>query len=320
MDKYGYEIILDTAKFWASRLEWSKKDGRYHINDVVGPDEYKEHVNDNAFTNYMARWNICKAMDYYSLLKGQKPLLFERLSKKLDLERIFKEWEHKKDLIFIPAPRETDLVIAQDATYLTLKDIDLTKYKNQTQVGSMFLDYNLEQVNHIQVSKQADIMILFLLLEDMFSPEVKKANWNYYEPRTLHDSSLSLSTHCILAMDMKNADLGYELFQRACRIDLGENMKSSDEGIHSASIGGIWQSVVYGFGGVRMLNGKLRISPALPKEWSKLSFYIFWHGQKLLITATKEQVSIVNETDTKPFSVTIFNKEYEVNGSLTVSF
>ena len=107
-------------------------------------------------------------------------------------------------------------------------------------IVSLFKDYNLEQVNRMQVSKQADIMILFLLMEDLFSLDVKKANWNYYEPKTLHDSSLSLSTHVILASDMKDKELAYNLFERAIRIDMGENMKSSDHGIHAASIAGMF--------------------------------------------------------------------------------
>ena len=98
-------------------------------------------------------------------------------------------------------PRE-DGVIPQDSTYLTLKEIDLTKYKEQEEVLGIYKDYNAEQINEIQVSKQADILILFYLLENYFTEEIKKANWNYYEPRTLHDSSLSLSTHCILANDV----------------------------------------------------------------------------------------------------------------------
>lgn len=294
MDQYGYELLMDTAKFWASRLEYSEQDKRYHINDVVGPDEYKEHVDDNAFTNYMAYWNIKKAIEYYHLLKDKNPVLFDRLNKKLDLVRVYRLWAERVDRIYLPVPGETDFIIAQDKTYLTLKNIDLTKYKNQAQVGSMFLDYNLEQVNQIQVSKQADIMILLLLMEDMFPMEVKRANWNYYEPRTLHDSSLSLSTHCILANDMGDYDMAYQLFQRACRIDLGPNMKSSDDGIHTASIGGIWQSVVFGFGGVRMLDGKLRIEPRLPKPWKSLEFTICWRGQTLRINLLKERMTIEN--------------------------
>lgn len=302
MERYGYELLLDTAKFWSSRLEYSEDDKRYHINNVVGPDEYKEHANDNAFTNYMAYWNIEKAMEYYDQLQKEKPEIFNRLQEKLNLEQVHQGWKEKKDLICLPKPRESDLVIAQDNAYLSYENIDLTKYKNQKQVATIFRDYNIEQVSHLQVSKQADIMILFLLLEDRFTQEIKQANWRYYEPRTLHDSSLSLSTHCVLACDMGDYNLAYELFLRSSQIDLGPNMNSSNEGIHSASIGGIWQCVVYGFGGVRMLDGKLRIEPHLPETWKQLSFTIVWNGQQLQIYVTKDVLRISNLTNTKTVS------------------
>ena len=237
MEKHGFELLMDTAKFWVSRLEWNEEKQQYHINNVIGADEYKEHVNNNAFTNYTAKWNIEIAMAYYQDLKFNAPKLFENLNKKLDLDAVYSLWCDRVHKIYLPKPREEDLVIAQDDTYLTKEIIDLTKYKNQENVGSMFKDYNLEQVNEIQVSKQADIMILFYLLEDLFSQEVKKANWEYYEPKTLHDSSLSLSTHCVLACDMKNEQMAYELFRKATEIDLGPNMKTSDHGIHAASLG-----------------------------------------------------------------------------------
>lgn len=318
MESCGYELMLDTAKFWASRLEFDEKDGKYHINDVVGPDEYKEGVDDNAFTNYMAYWNIQKAMEFYNLLKTTKPEIFARLNEKLDLTRVYKIWEERKELIFLPKPNENK-VIAQDATYLTLKDIDLTKYKNQENVGSMFYEYSLDQVKYMQVSKQADIMILFFLLEDWFSIDVKKANWDYYEARTLHDSSLSLSTHCILANDIGDTQMAYDLFDKASKIDLGPNMKTSDEGIHAASIAGIWQSCVFGFGGVRMLNGNLRINPSLPKQWNKLNFFIHWHGQKLEVTVTKEQIRITNLTGLKEVELEVFGNMYKIKGESVIN-
>ena len=188
MDRCGYELILDTAKFWASRLE-PGEDGLLHINDVVGPDEYKEHVDDNAFTNYMAAWNIRKAMAYAGELKEKNPALYDRLNQKLNLTEAEAQWAEKLPLLYLPQPRP-DGVIPQDRTYLTLKDIDLTKYKSQGKVGGIYRDFNQEQICHMQVSKQADILILFLLLENQFDASVKRANWNYYEPRTLHDSSL----------------------------------------------------------------------------------------------------------------------------------
>lgn len=316
MDKYGYELILDTAKFWASRLE-PGDDGMLHINDVVGPDEYKEHVDDNAFTNYMAAWNIRKAMEYAAMLKAEKPGLYSHLAKKLDLARVEPLWAEKLPLLYLPQPRP-DGVIPQDRTYLTLKDIDLTKYKNQQNIGSIYRDFNQEQICHMQVSKQADILIMFMLLENQFEAAVKRANWNYYEPRTLHDSSLSLSTHCILASDMGNKELAYQLFQRAASIDAGPNMKSSDAGIHAASIAGIWLSVVFGFGGVRMLEGKLRINPNLPEKWNGLSFYLYWKGQKLHAQVSHDRLHLNNLTGTKPVQLTVHGREYTVTDSLEV--
>lgn len=316
MDRCGYELILDTGKFWASRLE-EGTDGLLHINDVVGPDEYKEHVDDNAFTNYMAAWNIRKALEYSRQLKAERPELYQALDQKLGLAELEPQWESKLERIYLPQPRE-DLVIPQDRTYLTLKDIDLTKYKNQTNVGSIYRDYNQEQITHMQVSKQADILIMFLLLENQFSADVKRANWNYYEPRTLHDSSLSLSTHCILANDMGNREMAYRLFSSAAAIDVGPNMKTSDAGIHAASLAGIWQSVVYGFGGVRMLDGKLRINPSLPDAWSGLDFYLYWHGQKLHVTVDNTALQIENLTGTRAVELTVYGKACQVKDQIRV--
>lgn len=316
MDKFGYELILDTAKFWASRLE-EGEDGLLHINDVVGPDEYKEHVDDNAFTNYMAAWNIRKAMGYAAELKAEKSEIYERLAEKLDLARVEKLWEERLPRIYLPQPRE-DGVIPQDKTYLTLKEIDLTKYKNQQNIGSIYRDFNQHQICSMQVSKQADIMILFMLLENQFELNIKKANWNYYEPRTLHDSSLSLSTHTILANDMGNREMAYDLFQRAAAIDMGPNMKSSDAGIHAASIAGIWQSVVFGFGGVRMLEGKLRINPNLPDQWKRLEFFIHWKGQKIQVRIGDDLLQIENLTNTCDVTLSVRGTEYTVENKLIV--
>lgn len=320
MDDCGYELLLDTAVFWAARLEWSDKDKQYHINDVVGPDEYKEHANDNAYTNYMAHWNMGIAISYYYKLKEERKDIFDRLNVKLDLDKYVKEWEEKRPLIYLPKPREEDLVVAQDADYLSYPVIDLTKYKEAGEVGTLFKEYNLEQVNKMQVSKQADVLILFLLMEDLFTLDVKKANWNYYEPKTLHDSSLSLSTHTILANDMKDKKMAYDLFQRAIRIDMGENMKTSDAGIHAASIAGIWQSVVFGFGGVRMLHGNLRICPALPDSWNSLDFCIYWQGQRLHVVMDKENLDITNETGEKSVELSVYGQNYQIKDKIHVKY
>ncbi|ETI70180.1 glycoside hydrolase family 65 protein [Neobacillus vireti] len=310
MEKHGYEMIFDTARFWASRLEWNEAKQEYHINCVVGPDEYKEHVDNNAFTNHMAHFNMKLAMEYYQELKENRPELFASLDRTLDLEKAYSLWTDKIGKIYLPQPRPEDLVIPQDDTYLSKKIIDLEKYKNQAKVGSLFRDYNLAQVNEMQVTKQADIMILFLLLENKFGPEVKQANFDYYEPKTLHDSSLSLSTHSILANDLGHEEMAYSLFKRATEIDLGPLMHTSDQGVHAASIGGIWQSVVLGFGGVRMLDGKLRINPRLPKHWRELRFSINWHGSPLHVEITGDTLTIKSETKDHVV-VEVFGQSYQ---------
>lgn len=296
MDKYGYEILFETANFWASRLEYNEGKERYEINDVIGPDEYKEHVDNNAFTNYIAMHNMKLAKRYYEEIKRYNKTVYECLNQKLLLDESYKIWIERMEKLYLPSPNEKG-IIPQDDTYLTKKEIDLTFYKQQEQVASLFKDYNLEQVNQMQISKQADVMILFYLLEDLFSDEVKVANYNYYEPKTMHDSSLSLSTHCILANDLEEKEKAYDLFKRASEIDMGSNMSSSDHGIHAASLGGIWQCVVMGFAGVRMLNEKLRINPKLPKHWNSLSFDMYWKGNLLHVFIDDKKLHITSETE-----------------------
>lgn len=302
MDAYGYEMIFDTAKFWASRVEWNEEKQEYQILDVIGPDEYKEHINNNAFTNYMAYFNMKLAIRYAEELKQENPNLFAALDLKLDISAAIAAISEKVDKLYLPQPQEANLVIPQDDTYLGLDEIDLTKYKQQETIRSIYKDYNPEQINRIQVTKQADTLILLYLFEQTFlhkdwnvTEETKRANFFYYEPRTLHDSSLSLSTHAILANDLGETDLAYSLFRDATEIDLGPNMHTSDDGIHAAAIGGIWKTAVFGFAGVRLTNGMLRISPRIPKHWRSMKFKMVWQGQPISLCITESTLSVKAE-------------------------
>lgn len=308
MEHYGYEMVFDTARFWASRLEWHEEKQHYEISNVIGPDEYKEHVNNNAFTNYMAYFNMKLAIRYYEKIEHENPALLQQMTTALDLTNAYEQWRSKVEQIFLPNPREEDLVIPQDDTYLQLTEIDLTKYKNQQQVRTIYRDYNPEQINSFQVTKQADTLILFYLLQQTFLQEdvrlseaVKQANFDYYEPRTLHDSSLSLVTHAILANDLGKTDLAYSLFKKSCEIDLGPLMDTSDDGIHAASVGGIWKSAIFGFAGIRLVDGKLHINPRIPKHWQQMAFTIQWRGQpvKIVITSSMLTVNVTNNEQIK---------------------
>ncbi len=309
MDKYGYEIILDAARFWSSRLEWSDEDQMYHINDVIGADEYKEHCNDNSLTNYLARWNMKKALECC-----KKPEVYEKFKDTLALEKYIPLWEKQIPLIFLNQPRE-DGVIGQDRDYLSYPQIDLTKYKKQTKVDTILLDYNQTQLSKIQVTKQADLLILLFMLDDLFPYDIKKACWEYYEPKTTHDSSLSYCTHCVLASDISDP-MAYPLFKKSWEIDMGEIMTTSDAGIHTAAMGGIWQCVVMGFGGLRLSDHGLRITPKLPKNWKSLSFTIQYQGETVKVTESWDEdiqkIVVENMTGRHPVNLYIGDKQITV--------
>ncbi len=309
MDEYGYEMIFDTANFWQSRLEWKEDARRYEICNVIGPDEYKEHKNNNAFTNYMAHWNMEKAIQVYQELQEKNNGVLTKISEKIGINQIIEKCQNKIEKMYIPVANEKGL-IPQDDTYLTLPNIDLTKYKNTDKLGQIIYDYNLDQMNEIQVSKQADTLLLFYLLEHLFDYETKKKNFYYYEDKCLHDSSLSLSTHSILASDLYEKELAYNLFERACRIDLGESMTSSDMGIHAASFGGVWQCIVMGFVGVRIVNGELRIEPRLPEAWDEVKLQIMYRGEVLKIQVNKNHLKISCEKEGCDLQVKVFDKVY----------
>lgn len=293
MERCGYEIILDTALFWASRVQWNEERGRYEILDVIGPDEYKEHVDNNAYTNYMAHHNMRMALDVMAQLEAQGGETYERLNKKLDFAALRAKINACIEKIYLPVPNENGIVPQFDG-YLSLTPLDLTKYKSGDAVLGIYNDYNTEQLNHYMVSKQADTVMLFFLLDELFDFETKKKNFVFYEDKTLHDSSLSKCTHAILACDYGMEDMAYNLYRRALTIDLGPYMKSSNEGIHSASTGGIWESTVMGFGGVRIKKGGLTIAPRLPKVWKTLSFPLVYQGAALRVRADHHVVCVEN--------------------------
>ena len=293
MEKCGYEILIETARFWASRSERNDAKKHYEITDVIGPDEYKEHIDNNAYTNYMAAHNMRLALQAIEKLLEIKSTTTERLNVQLNFEEAEKEIREVLEKLYLPTPAE-DKIIPQFDGYFDLKHIDLEPYKQSDVVGTIYNDYNMEQIGDIQVSKQADLLVLFFLLEDLFDAETKRKNFSYYEARTLHDSSLSKNTHSVLASDLDLPQEAEHLFEGSCDVDLGPNMKTSDMGIHSAAMGGIWQSVVYGFGGVRVVGNQLRISPKLHNEWSKLAFPLVWKGVPLKIEINKNAVVVSN--------------------------
>lgn len=291
MLRYGCEILFETAQFWRSRLDYNPQLDCYEILDVIGPDEFTHHADNNAFTNYLAHLNLTLAVRWQEQMKRDFPREYGRLNKRLGLDGKVAAWQEAAAKLKLPVADENH-ILPQDDDFMTLPEIDLTIYR----AGEKKLrkDYPYPTYTRLKVSKQADVMNLFLLREDLFPQEVKVASLAYYEPFCVHESSLSLCAYSMLAADCGEKETAAELFARAREIDLGPNMKSSDEGIHAASLGGIWQCCVLGFCGIRLCGEHLRVVPNLPEHWESAAVKIMWRGNRLEITATHQGATIRN--------------------------
>ncbi|WP_432810037.1 beta-phosphoglucomutase [Pantanalinema sp. GBBB05] len=284
MQAYGAEIILDTAVFWGSRAEWNAAADRYEINDVIGPDEYHERINNNIFTNAMVKWHLETALQVVDWICQECPDRIHELKDKLDLSSA--RLDHWRDIIakiWIAQDPETGLFEQFDG-FFDLTDINLQDYEPRTR--SMQAILGIEGGNERQVLKQPDaLMLLYLLRQENFGNldrrQVLQANWDYYVPRTDHTygSSLGPAVHAILACELEQLAAAYEHFTRSALVDLADVRGNAAEGIHAASTGGVWQAVVFGFAGIRFTANGPVANPKLPANWTRLKFNLTWQGQ-----------------------------------------
>jgi len=279
----GAEIILETARFWASRLEWDANRGVYSLNDVIGPDEYHEHVDNNAFTNYLARWHLRKALYLISwLLLKDAPRTKKLLDRLQITDMTMNRWNEIADLIYCPIDRETGLIEQFDG-YFKRKDVDLASMEPRSESVQSIL--GIEGINATQVLKQPDVMMLMYLLPEEFNSSAEHANFAYYTPRTdlTFGSSLGPSIQAIMATRLGSQEHAYENFIRAARADLEDVRGNAGDGIHGASAGGLWQAVVFGFAGLRVNDEGWTVTPNLPSHWKRLAFKFDWRGEEVSI-------------------------------------
>jgi kojibiose phosphorylase len=281
--KQGAEIILDTARFWASRLEWDQTRGLFVLTDVIGPDEYHEHVDNNAFTNYFVRWHLRLAAQVANLVKEQNTEAAQQLLDRLGLKNeTLERWQQMADKIFFPINEDTGL-IEQFEGYLDKKDIDLAALEPRTESIQSLL--GIEGVNKTQALKQPDVMMLIHLLQEDFDTATFRANYEYYTPRTdwTYGSSLGPSIQSILDTRVGHSEEAYSSFIRAARVDLDDLRNNTADGIHGASAGGVWQAVVFGFAGLRVSQEEWTLTPNLPAHWKRLAFKFVWQGEEITI-------------------------------------
>ncbi|MDE4079763.1 MULTISPECIES: glycoside hydrolase family 65 protein [Enterobacter cloacae complex] len=295
MRNEGLTLLMETASFWMGRA--TETNGRLEIHDVIGPDEYTEHVNNNAYTNYLAWHNVACARQFMSMFGREDARFTDNAARFLAR-------------LWLP-DANADGVIPQDDTFMAKPAIDLTRYKANAGKQTILLDYSRAEVNEMQILKQADVVMLNYLLPERFTPEQCAANLAFYEPRTIHDSSLSKAIHGIVLARCGDTEGAYAFWRDGIAIDLGDDPHSSDDGIHAAATGAIWSGAIQGFAGLQIIEGELHLAPTLPARWSRLAFPLRWRDATVHVTCEDGRLTI--ET-TAPVRLTLWGKTLDITG------
>jgi len=298
----GAEMLFETARLWVDLGHFSSnKFDQFCIDSVTGPDEYTAVVNNNFYTNMMAKENLLFAAEIYELINKKYHDRCLGISAKIKLsETEVEEWHKAASNMYIPYDHDLK-VHPQDDTFLNKKVWD---FKNTpANKYPLLLHFHPLVIYRHQVCKQADVVLAEFLCGDKFSIDQKKRDFDYYEPLTTHDSSLSKSVFSIMASEVGYENMAYEFFEENVRMDLDNSHNNSQYGIHTASMGGSWMCVIYGFAGMRTYDGELSFKPYLPKGWEGYGFKIDFGGTTLHVKINGNEVSYQNigENDTMLF-------------------
>jgi len=288
----GAEILVETARFWESRAELGE-DGRFHVRGVVGPDEYHESVDDDAYTNVMAQWNLERGEELSRLAAERWPDTWRALAGRLGLtEHEPRRWSEVAARMYTGHDPSTG-VFEQFRGYFGLEQIDLGAYARRT--APMDLLLGPHRIQRSQVIKQADVVMLLHLLWARFPPAVREANFRFYEPRTDHGSSLSPPVHAAVAARLGLSELAMRYFRQTAEIDLANNMGNAAGGVHMGALGGLWQAAVFGFAGLDLDADLPVLRPRLPPTWRRAAFAVRWRGKRLDLVAPGEEAMMVRK-------------------------
>lgn len=314
------DIVIETARTWMTLGFWRNERGRnpqFHIHGVTGPDEYTTVVNDNLFTNVMARRNLFMAERVLELLRHRNPAAHDALVERLGItpEEVT-SWHAAAKAMCLPF--DEDLGIhPQDAHFLEREVWDLEA--TPADQKPLLLHFHPLVIYRFQVLKQADVVLAMLLADDEFTAEQKRANFEYYDRLTTGDSSLSAVVQAILAAEVGYRELSLDYFYHSLRVDLDNLHKNSGDGVHIASAGGVWMSLVQGYAGMRDGRGVLEFDPRLPEAWNKMEFPLTWRGNLIRVTLTKDEIRFATDEACRSAIVVVRGEEFEIEpGSETV--
>ena len=294
----GAEVILECARFYYSYAYFKQDKNRYEILDVIGPDEYHERVNNNAFTSLVAKATFEVANEAVSYLAAKHPEALKALVEKIAIADELPKFEEAARLLYVPAPDEQTGVIEQFDGYFKLRDTTVEELKSRMIHPNEYLGAGQGLAVPTKIIKQADVVLMLNLFKDRYSTEIKKANWQYYEPRTEHGSSLSACAYAMVAAEFGDTDFAYKYFLKTAKIDLEAKYKVYVGtifmgGSHPAANGGAWMTTVFGFGGVRATEKQVSISPRLYKTWKSLAFSLAYKGDRFSVKIARDVVDVV---------------------------
>ena len=301
----GLEVLIGIARFWHQRANFSTHKNQYVILGVTGPNEYENNVNNNFYTNYIAKWCIDYAQEQIQKVALEYPSDHKRILEKVKLtDAELKDWKEVANNMYFPYSEEHQVYLQQDGfidkELVRVADLD----KRQRPINQK---WSWDRILRSPYIKQADVLQCFYFFEDHFSKEELKRNFEFYESFTVHESSLSPCVHSIQAAVLDKMDMAYTFYLRTSRLDLDDYNKEVEEGCHITSMAGTWMSIVEGFGGMRVKEEALHFSPKIPKEWNEYSFKINFRHQILKVSIHKNETTFSLEGDKE---ITVF-----VNGA-----
>jgi maltose phosphorylase len=309
---YGLEVLIAISRFWRQRVNFSRQRGRYVLLGVTGPNEYENNVHNNWYTNTIATWTLSYTLRVIESVKKEDSSSYEALASRIHFDEKVetRDWKHIIENMYYPLDEETGVFLQQDG------------YMDKEQMLAVKLDpkqrpinkhWSWDRILRSCFIKQADVLQGIYLFEDHYDIQTIKKNFDFYEPRTVHESSLSPCVHSILASRIGNIEKAYELYLRTSRLDLDDYNDEVNEGLHITSMAGTWMSVIEGFAGKRVRNDRLVFNPLIPDKWTSYSFKINFRNSLLKIIVTTEKVIIQNESDKTTLAL-IYGNEYKIPG------
>ena len=308
---YGWEVLLGISRFWAQRVNWSENHQKYVMLGVTGPNEYENNVNNNWYTNYFAVWCLKYTLEVLKEIKSSYPVESnEKLTKTGFKNEEITQFEHIIQHMYFPRDENKGIFLQQDGFLdKVIASVDSIP-EGQRPINQ---NWSWDRILRSCYIKQADVLQGMYFFERDFTKEEIERNYNFYEPLTVHESSLSPCVHNILAAKLGKEDKSYEFYTRAARLDLDDYNNDTEDGCHITSMAGTWMSIVKGFGGMMLVNDQLSFTPFLPSQWEEYAFKINFRSNQLAIKVHRTGIEITN-LSIGPITLLVKGKSYTIPG------